>query len=225
MPIKIPRVSTSQGQGCPAATVQAVPPLKAQSAPWHWGRALGSASTCPGAGSGLRLHCPHPHAHTDQRVWCFSCACLGCLCLLLCPVFEIFWKPVAGPRAGGLAFLSGFQAGLPLSRTLCCVAVPGGRALDARASPSWACPAHPSAAAIIRNESPRVTQRQWVRLGCVCVDVGLCLCGSPSRGLFLCTCGSICLGPWVLLVGSGAPGLDRSPPGPAGLGLTSKRAG
>lgn len=42
---------------------------------------------------------------------------------------------------------------------------------------------------------------------------GVCLCGPPTRGLFLCARGSIC-GPWVLVVGSGAPGLDRSPAGP-----------
>ena len=67
-PIKIPRVSASQGQEHLAVTMQAVLPLKAQSAPWHWGRALGSAIRCPVLGLGCVFTRLHPHAHSDQRV-------------------------------------------------------------------------------------------------------------------------------------------------------------
>ena len=67
-PVKIPCVSASQGQGHLAATMQAVSPLKAQSAPWHWGRALGSAIKCRVLGLGCVCTRQHPHAHSDQRV-------------------------------------------------------------------------------------------------------------------------------------------------------------
>ena len=72
--------------------MRAVSPLKAQCAPGHRGRALGSASRCPVPALG----CARTHMHPLIRGFDLSLGlCLGCLCLLLSPVFRDFWKLVA----------------------------------------------------------------------------------------------------------------------------------
>lgn len=45
------------------------------------GAGAGLGQQVPGAGSWLRLHGPHPHAHSDQRVWFFPALVWGvCVC-------------------------------------------------------------------------------------------------------------------------------------------------